>query len=482
MRLPGFNASSTLYKTSGHYRVAEAGENYSGAVGLRPMPESHSPPPQSPGAFASFPSKPDRIVRNCDPCYSSNGVCLQRCETCVPCPPGKLPNGCGGCTTTTVPCTAGTPQCNPGEVASCGICCPTGQVNCFGTCVDTSIDAPNCGTCGNSCPTGQPCLGGQCICVFGTFCDGQCCGEGQDCFNNCCATNTSGLTLSSSSNYLLTNGKNCQNIKDLKVSLKVTQDMFAISPTLGGDAGCTMQLNAYNPAGPTTNWMQYIFLVSGNAIQYQVQYWDMAAACACVSPGSPCTCTGPLVNKSGTVLSLPNNTIPAGYTLQIDLNNDTAGNITGALFSVTDNNGNTKSQTATLDANHHFPIVAFQVNVVGPDNFSDSQFSSGAGTITYGTSTGQLCVEGGLPDTCSNSLGSNTPTGETSNAIYGPIQSPCCASELTQSLSTPVPPSIPCCPTGTKCCDKCRPRPDRTGLICGDGKPGNCIPLDDDCQ
>jgi hypothetical protein len=122
--------------------------------------------------------------------------------------------------------------------------------------------------------------------------------------------------------------------------------------------------------------------------------------------------TGPLVFQQGTVLSLPNNTVPAGYALEIDLINDSAGNITGATFSVTDNTGKTTSVSSpTLDANQQFPIVAFQVNVVGPDNESDSQFYSGAGTITYEISNGQLCVEGGLPDTCSNSLGSSTPTG-----------------------------------------------------------------------
>jgi hypothetical protein len=202
--------------------------------------------------------------------------------------------------------------------------------------------------------------------------------------------------------------------------------------------------------------MQYAFLISGNAIEATVQYWNIAAFSSCLSTCdqncvnqgqnvNQCKAQCPLqcvnsqtqtVNLSQNVLNLSSNTIPAGYVLEIDLNNDVEGNITGASFSVTDNNGNTKSATVPLDANHQFPIVAFQVTFGGPGNGSNSQFSSGAGTITYGTSTGQLCVEGGLPDVCSKSSGSGAGTAETSNATYSAIGWPCCASQPTQSLST----------------------------------------------
>lgn len=85
-----------------------------------------------------------------------------------------------------------------------------------------------------------------------------------------------------------------------------------------------------------------------------------------------------------------------------------------------------------MDPSYQFPIVAFEVNVVGPDNSSNSAFSSGAGTITY-ESSGQLCVEGGLPKSCS---GNRTFTAETSNANYAIIGPPCCGSSLQQSVTT----------------------------------------------
>jgi hypothetical protein len=193
---------------------------------------------------------------------------------------------------------------------------------------------------------------------------------------------------------------------------------------VGGDqnGGFTMQLNAYNPAGPTTSWMQYVFLVSDNTIKAQVQYWDMAAFAQ-------------LLSLQKQVLSLSSNTIPAGYVLEIGLR-DEDGNISAAEFKVTDENGNTTIREIKISyTGYRFPIVAFQVNIGGPDNSSHSRFSSGSGTITY-VSNGQLCVEGGLPDLCSKSSGSNTPTAETSTASYGAIGPPCCASQLAQSLST----------------------------------------------
>jgi hypothetical protein len=414
-----------------------------------------------------------------EPCYvpgKSQSCCSPGYSCCNPetnfcCPTEE--SCCGGaCCPIGTACCGGV-CCGSGECGCNGLCCPTGQC-CNGACCSADqscCDGVCClagqccnGVCcqaGESCcvePTGGSvcCSTGQCCngvcCTTGTDrccngvccppdqcgCSGACCLAGQTCFNGCCATNTAGLTLSSGSNYLLSNG--CQNIQGLKVFLDVTQDMVAaVTPFGGGPAtqngGFAMQLNAYNPEGPTTDWMQYIFLISGNAINYQVQYWDLAAACACGH--AVCDCTGPLVNEFGTLLSLPSNTVPAGYALDIELASETnTGNITGATFTVSDGKGNTKSSTVTLDANHQFPIVAFQVNVVGPDNASSSQFSSGAGTIFYAVSSGQLCVEGGLPDLCSKSSGSDRGTAETSNAVYGPIEAPCCASELSQSLST----------------------------------------------
>ena len=100
MSFPGFAAESALYETSGRYQMAAG---FAGLTGVAP---------QAP------------LLRHCGPCYWSDGQCVQDCTTCIPCPPGHLPNGCGGCDTETVPCKSGHCTAPPP-------CCPKG---CQGQC------------------------------------------------------------------------------------------------------------------------------------------------------------------------------------------------------------------------------------------------------------------------------------------------------------------------------------------------------------
>jgi len=54
---------------------------------------------------------------------------------------------CPGCYDSPCPCNA----------------CPSGQVDCGGTCVDIGTDEDNCGLCGNACPSGFLCVFGVCL-------------------------------------------------------------------------------------------------------------------------------------------------------------------------------------------------------------------------------------------------------------------------------------------------------------------------------
>jgi hypothetical protein len=235
---------------------------------------------------------------------------------------------------------------------------------------------------------------------------------------------------------------NCKPIQGLTVGMKVAQTFVSTN-------GFSIQLNAYNPGGSPTDWMQYVFIISGNTISGSVQYWNSAAYVRCCQqPGNnncsgttnPCVCTPtqscPVVTQTAVgntgpiVNNLPSNNLPAGYNLQIELGNDNAGNITEATFVVIDNN-NVRKASAPVQNLPLFPISSFQTDVVGPGNGQSTIFSGGAGTITYSVASGQLCLEGGLPDQCT---GKSTPTAEDSNAAYGTIAS-CCGSTLTQSVT-----------------------------------------------
>jgi hypothetical protein len=83
MRLPGFGAPSSLYKTNGYYQMAGGFEHVDGIT-------------------------PQAIT--CGECYLSNGTCVRDCTICIwhRCPPGRADGSCdpGGCTTTTLSCPA----------------------------------------------------------------------------------------------------------------------------------------------------------------------------------------------------------------------------------------------------------------------------------------------------------------------------------------------------------------------------------------
>lgn len=355
------------------------------------------------------------------------------------------PNNCGACGIA-VPhggaCVAGKPACPPGRSF-----CPSWYAG--GSCVDTATDSRNCGLCGEQCA--DECCSGICVdrrsdpnnCYY---CGHQCptyqagpLGIQADCTAGQCVCPGAPPTGSSSNgtvNYDFFNG--CEDILGLKVSLHVTQDLVAaVTPSGGGtptpDGGFALQLNAFGPSGPagppyTANWMQYMLLVSGNAISGQVQYWDLGS-----TAGGPFPDPDPF--KLYPVVSLPSNssTVPAGFVLEIELTNDSTGNVTGVNFRVTDNAGNTSATAVPFDAGAQFrPIEVFEVNVVGPNGCQNATFSSGEGTITYAVSSGQLCVTPpGNP--CSLQL---TSVCETSNISYGLINLPCCGSPITQSFST----------------------------------------------
>ncbi len=414
MGIPGFTAQASLYGSLRYYATLPGSDPAWAQPLLAAMPKGGWGPHCDASEVTCGPYGLD-CMRTCSSTCRSPGF---------PNPP-HIPFKESRCTATEVCCEG---KCldfqHDPNCGACGKrCSASGLTCCGGECVNLNQNTRNCGKCGRDCRPGS-CEAGVCVCHSGHTCGGICCPPEQDCSQGCCTTNADSLELSSFTNFLLFNG--CKNIEGLTVSLRVTEPLVTFD-------GFTLQLNAYNPPGFSADWLQYVFFVTGNEILAQVQYWDLVAACGCHPPGSVCDCAGPVVNLQSSVLSLPSNTIPAGFELLIFLNTDDNERVKSATFAVTDNEGHIHSQDFDFDPSQHHHIRAFEVNVVGPANASDAFFASGAGTITYEVSAGELCVEGGLPERCT---GNPNRTAETSNARYGPIGPPCCNSRLSQSLST----------------------------------------------
>ncbi len=242
--------------------------------------------------------------------------------------------------------------------------------------------------------------------------------------------------LSSGNNNILNN--NCQNLRNLTVSLAVSQDLVTYQ-----DVGFSFQLNAYPPPGEhsqgqTLTWFQYIIYVQNGSLYYEIQYWANNAPTSWPNGYTPIPNTTPwlpvLENDFQLISfgSAPSNRISRDSSLTIALSTDSIGNVISSLFKVTDANNNVSESTFQFPQPAQYPIVAFEVNLVGPGNFSSSTFISGAGIITYSVSPGSLSVQSGGPGAACGEWSGGT--GEGSNAVYGAVTPPS-GSTVDQSLS-----------------------------------------------
>jgi len=171
MRMPGFRAEVTIYRSTFTYQVGWAwGE------GTRSGGEPGQVVPMVPvGGGEGFCNAGCEI---CESDINSRTGCSQSCtakncheytKPCTgcsnPCQGGKMcrgictdpsndRNNCGGCGNV---CSLGV-SCQNG---TCG--CPPGQVTCNGACTNTNSNPSNCGACANACGVGQICQNGTCV-------------------------------------------------------------------------------------------------------------------------------------------------------------------------------------------------------------------------------------------------------------------------------------------------------------------------------
>jgi hypothetical protein len=244
-------------------------------------------------------------------------------------------------------------------------------------------------------------------------------------------------TLSGANNSMLIN--NCVPLQNVGVKLAVAQDLVTYQ-----DVGFSLQLNCYPPAGQlsqgqTLNWLQYIIYVQSGTLYYEIQYWALNGPSKWPPGYTPNPNTTPWlpVFPNDYFLtpfgSAANNRIPRGSTLTIQLTTDQSGNVTNAQFTVAYPGSAPATVGFPFPQGTQYPIDAFEVNLVGPGNFSNATFISGAGTFTYNTYPGTLTIQSGGPGSKCNEVSNGT--GENSNIIYGAITPSGGGPTLTQSVS-----------------------------------------------
>jgi hypothetical protein len=212
----------------------------------------------------------------------------------------------------------------------------------------------------------------------------------------------------------------CSPILGLSVIIDVTQDI--VCKYSSGAMGFGFQLNAYSPMKEKSAWQQYCLILVENKIIWAVDNWPL---------------TGDnIINEFVELVALPDQRIPKGYSLSISLQNDAQNNISGVSYQVIDNLGNTLASVSRtliefggVTYADLAPIIAFELNLVGPYDSASVVLSSGAGSFTY---------EAFKPLTASYSepkcAESGYITAETANSLYSPLPT-AASSTLSQTFS-----------------------------------------------
>jgi hypothetical protein len=200
----------------------------------------------------------------------------------------------------------------------------------------------------------------------------------------------------------------CNPLLGVSVTIDVTEAIVCNS-TSGPTMGFGFQLNAYSPKNEKSAWQQYVISVFGSQVVGAVDNWPLAG--------------DNIINDFFDMVSLPSDGIAAGYVLKITLSNDSRNNVTGATYVVIDDRGKTIStvkKTLTdfsgVTSADIAPIIAFELNLVGPVNSESVVLSSGAGKITYQATTPLTALD--AEPTCAES---GYVTAETANSLYSAL-------------------------------------------------------------
>ena len=229
--------------------------------------------------------------------------------------------------------------------------------------------------------------------------------------------------LGSNSNYYLSS--DCNPIRGLSVTVEVTKDITS-------DIGFSIQLNCYSPQGANCVYQQYCMLIATSngspvKISASAENWPSDSFRQSLNVPAP---SDLLNTHNQPMLDVPTATLPAGYKFTISLTTDKDHNVNGATYLIVDEKGKSTKLDIRLESlfvNHISPakpitsvdlapIVAFELNLVGPNGGRKTYLSSGAGTITY-IAASPLTVLSKVP-TCA---AVQSVTQEASNIVYSAL-------------------------------------------------------------
>ena len=224
-------------------------------------------------------------------------------------------------------------------------------------------------------------------------------------------------------NYFIHDNGNI--LRGVKVTINFDEDFTYPS------GGISFQLNCYSQDATNvrTTWQQYVIREtqgSNELTAFINNYSGTDSSFAQVINIWP----------DPVFASLPSsNTIQAGYSLTIALNYDSAGNVNGATYSASDNNGQVIGDTTINILDQFFwnedfetstkvttaylaPIVAIVLNIGGWGGGATAPLTEGAGTIIY-ESTNDLIPMVGEPAFTVWGTDRKPETGENSNINFG---------------------------------------------------------------
>jgi hypothetical protein len=242
----------------------------------------------------------------------------------------------------------------------------------------------------------------------------------------------------SNRNYIIANvlDHNCAPITDLKVTILITEDIIC-SAASGSNSGpnwfgYSFQLDCYSPKNFEAAVQQFAFsllysrdpLNTKSGLNCYIDTWTISG--------------GAVIQYEAGLAYLSSGSLLAGYSLEIALQNISNGFITGATFTAYDNVGNqicNSTQTMLEAGQSNFaqlaPVIACEFAIIGPRNSEKVVLSSGAGSITYASSSTLVALTA-LPS-CVQAP--NIITLETANTVYGTLPADP-AQSLSQSFTT----------------------------------------------